>query len=209
MKKILFVLLVISMLVFVGCSESNDKAASTDSEVKVSSDAVSDTPKEDTKEEEEPTPDPEATQEAEDDKAELLEIGEVSTLGDWSITVTGTEFTDKISTSEYTGFSAEEGNQYLVVAVTVENNGKEMKSFLPSFSLGDDIRTEVLYQDDIHFTASSMLGYDQDLHDSSLNPLSSKSGVVVFEMPTKAVETEESIKIVFSEGSKSVEYKIR
>lgn len=208
MKKILFVLLVTSMLVFAGCSESNDKAASTDSEVKVSSDAVSDTHKEDT-EGEEPTPDPEATQETEDDKAELLEIGEVSTLGDWSITVTGTEFTDKISTSEYTGFSAEEGNQYLVVSVTVENNGKEMKSFLPSFSLGDDVRTEVLYQDDIHYSASSMLGYDQDLHDSSLNPLSSKSGVVVFEMPTKAVETEESIKIVFSEGSKSVEYKIR
>lgn len=138
-----------------------------------------------------------------------LAIGETATLGDWSIAVTGFNVADSIS-ADYSGyFSPDEGNHYGVVSLSITNNGKQSASFLPSFSLSDDVSAEIHFGDGYEFTPTTLLGYSQDLHDSTLNPLSSKDGVVVFELPDSVTSSTEPLSLVFSAGFDSVTFVLR
>ena len=87
----------------------------------------------------------------------------------------------------------EEGNTYLQVFVTD----------------GDDVIAKVLYSDGYEFTASNLLGYTNDLHDSSINPLSSKTGEIVYEIPSQVADSEEALLLQFSSGNESVTFNLR
>lgn len=103
----------------------------------------------------------------------------------------------------------EEGNTYVQVFVTVKNTGKTADSFLPSFCIGDDVNAKVLYSDGYEFTASNLLGYTNDLHDSTINPLSSKTGEIVYEIPSEVVNSEEPLLLQFSSGNDTVAFNLR
>ncbi|MEZ3494759.1 MAG: DUF4352 domain-containing protein, partial [Lachnospiraceae bacterium] len=109
-------------------------------------------------------------------------LGNSADLKDWSINVTDVKIVDSIAGSLGSFSPKEEGNTYVQVFVTVENTGKTADSFLPSFCIGDDVNAKVLYSDGYEFTASNLLGYTNDLHDSTINPLSSKTGEIVYEI---------------------------
>ncbi len=102
-------------------------------------------------------------------------LGNSADLKDWSINVTDVKIVDSIAGSLGSFSPKEEGNTYVQVFVTVKNTGKTADSFLPSFCIGDDVNAKVLYSDGYEFTASNLLGYTNDLHDSTINPLSSKT----------------------------------
>lgn len=106
-------------------------------------------------------------------------------------------------------FDPDSGNQYAVVSMTVENTGKTSASFLPTFSMNEDVSAKIIYNKDYEYSATQLLGYDLDLHDSSLNPLTSKSGNIAFEVPAAVVTGSESIVIVFSQGDDSIEFTLR
>lgn len=156
----------------------------------------------------------EATTEAETTEAEVasssvLAIGEEGALKDWSIVVTNAEITDSIKENDYYGFSPEEGNKYMAIDVTVSNNGKNAANFLPSFGMGDDISAKILYQGDYEFSATNLLGYSKSLYDTSVNPLSTKSGIVAFEIPDTVVSAEEELILVISAGKDNLQFKVR
>ena len=130
-------------------------------------------------------------------------------LKDWSINVTDVKIVDSIAGSLGSFSPKEEGNTYLQVFVTVDNIGKTADSFLPSFAIGDDIIAKVLYSDGYEFTASNLLGYTNDLHDSSINPLSSKTGEIVYEIPSQVADSEEALLLQFSSGNESVTFNLR
>ena len=69
-------------------------------------------------------------------------------------------------------------NQYAQIAATVSNKGKQTDKFLPSFGFGDDVSVKLLFGDGYEFSATQLLGYDKDLHDASINPLSSQEGEI-------------------------------
>ena len=121
----------------------------------------------------------------------ICNIGEVAQLKDWEITVTDIQIVDSISV-DYGSFNPnEEGNKFVQIFATVENKGKQAGKFLPSFGYGDDVSAKLLYGDGYEFIATQLLGYSNDLHDSSVNPLSSQSGEIAFEIPeTVASATE-------------------
>lgn len=155
----------------------------------------------------ETTPEPTPTPTLPPDE-ELLEIGDSATLGDWSITVSDFYFTDKIKNGEFFYFSPEEGSLYAVVSAQVTNNGKESDTFLPSFSTSSDVRATIYYSEEYEYSASVLL-MDEDLHNTTLNPLTSKSGIIAFDLPEMMETSEETLSITFTAGRDKVTFSLR
>ena len=139
---------------------------------------------------------------------EVIEIGTEGTLGDWSITATATDTVDSIPDG-YGSFSPDEGNKYFVVSLSITNNGKAADTFLPSFSLSDDIRTKILYGDGYEFSSIQLLGYSRSLYDETLNPLSSKEGDVIFTIPDNVASSEDELILQFTMGKNALSIKVR
>lgn len=207
MKKKMFTVLLAAMLVvsFGACSSTESSSSPESSTPSVS------TAESESSSEAEATPEPvsSAPESSAVDEASAIAMNTPAALGDWEITVTGMEFMTSVSTSEYTAFNPDEGNQYLMVSVSVTNNGKEADTFLPSLSLGDDVSAKVMYGDGYEFSATNLLAYDREMHDATLNPLSSKEGDIAFEVPQSVVDSADPLTIVFSAGSDQVEVTLR
>ncbi len=137
------------------------------------------------------------------------EMNTSAALKDWTITVTDAQIVDSIS-SGYIVFSPnEEGNKFIQVYATAENKGKQADNFLPSFGMGDDVNTKILYSDGYEFSATNLMGYDNDLHDSNINPLSSQTGEIAFEIPSTVADSADELLIQFSSGNDKIKFKIR
>ena len=147
----------------------------------------------------------------EENHAVPLAIGEEAELGDWNISVTSFEFAPQIDDSTgYMYFAPDsEGSQYGIVSVSVTNNGTEAGTFLPSYPISGDVAATMFYNTDYEYSSTHLLGYENELHDAFLNPLSSISGNIVFELPDAVVNGTEPISIGFTDGSDSVEFSLR
>lgn len=141
-------------------------------------------------------------------ESDALAIGDSAVLGDWDIVVSDFYFTDKVENGEFFYYSPEEGSLYAVVSAQVTNNGKESGTFLPSFSTNSDVRADIYYAGEYEYSASLLL-MDEDLHNSILNPLTSKSGIIVFELPEMIKESEETLALTFSAGKDKVTISLR
>lgn len=137
-----------------------------------------------------------------------FQIGDNSQLKDWAISVTDVKTVDSIK-ADYGSFSPEEGNKYLHLFVTVTNNGKTADTFMPTMGFGDDVRAKVLYGDGYEFSASNLLGYSNEIHDSTVNPLSTKTGELAFAVPASVADGTEELLVEFSSGNDTVVFKIR
>lgn len=137
-----------------------------------------------------------------------LAIGNTAEIGSWSVSVTSFEYSTRIDNG-YSYFSPDDGNQYAVVSMTVTNNGTSSATFWPSFSLGDDISGIIVYDGKYEYSSTQLLAYDDDLHDESMNPLTTASGVIVFEVPETVVNGEGALTITISAGSDSATFSLR
>lgn len=136
-------------------------------------------------------------------------IGESVALNDWEIAITDVKVVESVS-SDYMKYEPkEEGNKYAQLFITVQNKGKESDRFLPSFGYNDDVFVKLFYGDGYEFSSTQLLGYSNDLHDSSINPLSSRSGEVVFEIPESVASASDEVIIKFISGEDSISFKIR
>ena len=139
----------------------------------------------------------------------IYETGNSASLKDWTINVTDAQIVDSIA-ADYGSFEPkEEGNKFIQVFVTVNNDGKQADRFLPSYSIGDDVNAKILYSDGYEFTATNLLGYSNDLHDSTINPLSSQTGEIAFEIPSTVAESTDELLIQFSSGNDTLKFKVR
>lgn len=148
-----------------------------------------------------PEPTPEPTAEPHN------QVGDTVMLGDWEITLLGCEITEKVSVNQYLSFKADDGNKYVIVTLTVKNTATTADSFLPSFSMGNDVSAKLLYQGEYEFSASNLLGHSDELHDKTLNPLSTAEGLIAFEVADEAAVLEE-LELELSQGKESVTYRL-
>lgn len=157
----------------------------------------------------ETTTEPETSEVQDSSTNSVLMLNEEGVLEDWSITVTNIEITDYIKENDYAGFNPGDGNKYLVIEISVMNNGKSASTFLPSFGDGDSVSAKILYQNDYEFSSTNLLGYNRGMHDSTINPLSTKTGVIAFEIPDSVAFSENELLLVISVGNKNLQFKIR
>lgn len=193
MKKIVLSILVMSILLLSACNSTS-----------LPSNVKNDTPGQEPTDGIQQTPEP-----TQDLVASLLSIGDSSTLNDWAITVSNFYYTDKIDISAYTFYQPDDGNQYAVAEVQVTNNGKESNTFLPSFSTGNDVRAKIYYAGEYEYSSTVLLGVNEDLHDSTLNPLTSKDGIIVFSIPDTVVNGEDSLVLTLSAGHDEISFSLR
>ncbi len=147
-----------------------------------------------------PTPEPEEP---------VYELKEKTTLKDWEITVSKAKFVKSVKQSEYSEFVPDEGNKYLMISVSVTNNGKEEDSFLPSYIFNDDVYAKVYYGDGYEFSMTNLLAYDESLVDKKIQPLSKKKGKIAFEVPDSVAEGEEELVLKIISGEDSITYKLK
>lgn len=225
-KKIAALLLGMAMCLSVtACGGGNDKSDKTEDTAKTeqSEDSASDAEdSEETKEDaasddKDKSEDPEQagdageqeTPEEPEEEEKIYNIGETATLKDWDISVTDVQIVESIA-ADYGSFSPdEEGNRYVQVFATITNNGKQAGSFLPMIGMGDDVSVKVLFGDGYEFASVNLLGYSNDLHDSKVNPLSSQTGEIAFDVPETVASSEEELLIQFNSGNDSVKFKLR
>ena len=137
-------------------------------------------------------------------------LNETGNLSTWAITVEKISFKDKISDNEFTAFTPDsEGNKFLVIALKAENIGKEADQFLPSVSLSNDVNAKVLFGDGYEFSMTNLLGYEKNLVNSMINPLSSQNGEIFFEVPEKVYNSEKPLILNFSADQETLKIKLR
>lgn len=141
-----------------------------------------------------------------ENKSKKYSVGDTATINDFEITVDSIEVTDKIDSGNYTYFSPkDEGSKYLVVNATVKNIASESQEFLPVVITNNDVSVKIQYND-YEFNSSNLLGFSDDLHMTSLNPLSSKTGVIAFEIADEALESIDEFELVFSSGKEKYSF---
>lgn len=136
-----------------------------------------------------------------------LNIGSTGVLGDWEITLDKVEFLDSIPNT-YGSFSPENGNKYGVVTLTIKNNGKVSSEFLPMVVYGDKISAKIIYDGQYKYSATYLIGHSEDLHNKTLNPLSSATGIVAFDVPTSVVDGTQPKVLRIEAGAKKLEFNL-
>lgn len=222
-KKLIVGILVLSVML-VGCGNSNGSKTSTDNAAKQTETENQKTTEEDSntedankedanKEDTESTEPIDAKQdeepEAEENQDTIYEMDEKVKLNDWSITVTNMKIVASIDSDYMTYSPSDEESKFAKVSVKIKNNGKKAVSFLPSYSFGDDIYAKILYDDGYEFISTSLLGYNKDMHNSSINPLSSEKGIIAFEIPNEVAKSKDELILSFTEGEETINIKIR
>ena len=134
-------------------------------------------------------------------------IGETVMLGEWEITLNSVNTVPEIGAS-YGSFQPDADNLYVVANLTIKNLAKEAATFIPMFSMYDDIRAKVLYQGEYEYSSTNLLGLDTDLHNRNLNPLSSTEGIIAFEI-VEDVATSGDLTLNLSNGVESITFDLK
>ena len=59
------------------------------------------------------------------------------------------------------------------------------------------------------YQLTNLIGLDTTLIDSTMNPLTSKEGIIAFEAPDAVVSGAESLILIFNSGEQSVNFSLR
>lgn len=135
-----------------------------------------------------------------EDAATLYNIGDTVNIDDWEITINSVEVTDKVPNKTYgtveTYFSPEEGNKYVVFNVTIKNLSTDSSTFLPIAAFGDYVKVKIEYQE-YEFSSTNLIGHSDELHQTGLNPLSTKTGILAFDIAEEVVNDFDALRLVF------------
>ena len=144
----------------------------------------------------------------EETEAAAIAIGTPGTIENWTITIDNVQTLATVPDG-YVEFNADDGSKYLLISLTASNEGKEAGRFMPSFGMADDIAAKILYGDGYEFTQTQLLGYSNSIMDSTINPLSSKTGDLAFELPDSVADSTEPLILQISAGSESINFSVR
>lgn len=143
-------------------------------------------------------------EEMEEVKEEFYGVGDTFELKDWEVTFDSFEFDQSVSANMLSS-SADEGNKFLILRMTVLNNGTSADQFI-SIIGGTSIKA--LYDEKYEYGITITL-IDGDLSNQRVQPLASQSGFTVIEVPDRVVEATESLVINFSLDGEKAKVKIR
>ena len=181
MKRKLVLFTICTALLFTGCSAG--KLAKTVKDVTDSATSSKETP--------EPTP--AGTPEP---KVTKLALGKKGTIGDWKVCVKKADIKTQIKNGSYRYFEPSKGNKFVLLTMTVKNNGKKEEEFLPRVGYEDTlIMATLCYKDDYEYKPTELLSYDKDLTTKKITPLTTKKGVIAFEVPKNVAKAKKKLTV--------------
>jgi hypothetical protein len=134
-------------------------------------------------------------------------VGDAGNLGDWGITLDAFEFTDRVD-GDYAYCSPDEGCQYGLVSMSVTNSGTSADIFLPSVYTSANVRAKIIYGE-YEYSATNLLVVSSDLHDETINPLVTISGVIAFNIPDSVADSTDPLVLMLEEGTNTLEFTLR
>lgn len=197
MRKKILVLGVCCALLLSGCSlSSEDISKAVDSGIQAAKEQAG-------------VQESEAPEATEAPKVQELSLGDKTTIGDWKVTVKKVTVKSKINNGQYRVFKPDKGKKFVYVTMTVKNTGKEEATFLPRIGYADTMVSAKLYFKDYEYKATTLMSYDKDLLEKSIQPLESKTGIVTFEVPKKAAKSKSKLTLHLGTESDYVSYKLK
>lgn len=194
MKKKILALSLCVVLLLTGCGPL-DKIAKTAKNV---ANNVSDTTS---------SPKPTATPAP---KETAMALGKTGSVDDWKFKVSKASSAKKIKNGSYRVFEPDKGNYFVIINMSVKNIGKKKETFLPRVGYEDSMMTaKLLYKDKYEYQPSQLLSYDKDIVDDQINPLASKKGIVVFEVPKNVAKNLKSTKLRIGTKMNAVVYTLK
>lgn len=195
MKKKIMTLAVCAAILLCGCS-STDKL--TDAMKQAAEQAGQNT-----------TPTPEITA-TPGPKETTVALGKKGTVGDWQFCVKKAAAKKQIKSSDYLGFKPSKGNTFIVLTMSVRNNGKEAETAFPRMGLENKMIQAILYYDgEYEYKPTQLLSYDKDLMTKKIQPLTTKNGVVAYEVPKKVAKSLDKITVKIGTSKESLIYSLK
>lgn len=137
-----------------------------------------------------------------------LEIGDTMVIEMWEVKVTELKMAKSIK-GDYGSFSPGDGNLFAVVSAEITNNGTSAGTFLPMYPLyTNEISCKLVYDGAYDFPSTTLIAHSKDLKNAQLNPLTTKKGILAFEVPEEVAESGEPLNLVFEFGE-TAGYKLR
>lgn len=200
MKKKLFILALGATVAFTGCSLAKTaRIAQEIGEVAEEMNSQAESAKPTTT----PSPSPEV-------KETKLALGKTGTVSDWKITVKKISSKKKIENGTYRVYKPDKGDSFIVVNLSVKNNGKEEAAFLPRIGYQDKmISAKLIYKDEYEYMPTQLLSYDKDIVEKKVKPLATKKGIIVFEVPNKVAKNLKSLELKIGLENDKLIYKAK
>ena len=201
MKKIALLLATCTALAMTGCA-SNPLSDLVSEETKA---PVSTEPAASSSESAPPAPENSPTAEETE-----ISLGKKATIGDWKICAKSAAVKNKIKNDNYRYYEPSKGNTFIVISLSVRNTGKKMEEFLPRVGYKDKMVSATLfYEDEYEYSPTELLSYDKDITTEKIQPLTTKKGILVFDVPKKVGKAKKKLKLKFSTQSGSVIYYLK
>lgn len=140
----------------------------------------------------------------------LIGCNEEVEIGDWVATMTGYSFEDEWSDGFLT-YSADDGNKYLLVDLTVTNNGTKANTFVTKYYAYDgDIKAKIYYQDKYEYNINNFMGsVGDDLSSLSIKPLETKEGSLIFKVPDAVASEDGSVTMELTRNKDTYNFQIK
>ena len=140
----------------------------------------------------------------------LIGCNEEVEIGDWIATMTGYSFEDEWSDGFLT-YSAGDGNKYLLVDLTVTNNGTKADTFVTKYYAYDgDIEAKIYYQDKYEYNINNFMGsVGDDLSSLSIKPLETKEGSLIFKVPDAVASEDGSVTMKLTRNKDTYNFQIK
>ena len=140
----------------------------------------------------------------------LIGCNEEVEIGDWIATMTGYSFEDEWSDGFLT-YSAGDGNKYLLVDLTVTNNGTKADTFVTKYYAYDgDIEAKIYYQDKYEYNINNFMGsVGDDLSSLSIKPLETKEGSLIFKIPDAVASEDGSVTMKLTRNKDTYNFQIK
>ncbi|CAH1217855.1 hypothetical protein PAECIP111893_04320 [Paenibacillus plantiphilus] len=140
----------------------------------------------------------------------MYNVGDTVTIGDWEVKLESFEYKPELKPNDVIVFSPDEGNIYAIANVTVKNIGSEVNTFLPVISMKNkDVGVMLKYDDKYDFTSTNLLGYQEQLYMASLNPLSTKTGEIVFDTVKEVQDSDKPLYLIFTLGDDKYKFAVK
>lgn len=139
-----------------------------------------------------------------------LALGKKGTSGDWEIKAKKASVKKKIKAGEYREFKPrEDDNTYVVISLSVRNNGKQAADFIPRVGRENTMTSAtLLYKDEYEYAPTELLSYDDDLVTRKVQPLSTEKGIIAFEVPKKVAKDLKQLKLKIGTKAESIVYSL-
>lgn len=118
---------------------------------------------------------------------ELVKQGEMFAFGDWEVTVDSSYRTASVRASDdpynMLFFEPDAGSEYFCVELSVKNLGKTSAQFLPTIQTQEE-NVSLILDGEYEYPTTLLLGCNYLLESTSINPLTTYSGILVFSVPS-------------------------